>query len=391
MARQGKREYVSFKSVRLPFYPHGSYWRFAFPDDTVKGGWRYGTRASKKDAKEAAHRKAVEIANGTLDLANLEDKQKQVLRAFLDTSPTLSDIEQFIEWKKQAECSITLEECVSLYTDAKQTSGVSAIYLKRLKGNLRKLVNDLPGKTLHDINLEMLESWFNSNYKSMAAKTRNNIRATLVGLWKWARLRQYLDDAITPPERLPTARVMRKQPPTLGIDQAVTLIENVKPEYLGWLVMCGWGGCRTEEVCPHPDSAKSPLDWCDFHWEKGIIILRAETAKTREKRIIPINEVIIQHLKPIAKKKGRVVDAQPPSFSGHNSETKRLGELVGGWKKNWLRNSYISYRGSIIGLAKTSMEAGNSESECRRSYNDAVQSEDANKWFSIGVISDVES
>ena len=37
MPRTGKREHVTFKSVRLPLYPHGEKWRVSYPDSSAKG------------------------------------------------------------------------------------------------------------------------------------------------------------------------------------------------------------------------------------------------------------------------------------------------------------------------------------------------------------------
>jgi len=63
------------------------------------------------------------------------------------------------------------------------------------------------------------------------------------------------------------------------------------------------------------------------------------------------------------------------------TETKRLGTLIGGWQQNALRHSFISNRAALVGLGKAAMEAGNSESEAKRSYNDAKTEKDAKEYF----------
>ena len=57
--------------------------------------------------------------------------------------------------------------------------------------------------------------------------------------------------------------------------------------------------------------------------------------------------------------------------------------MVGGWRSNALRDSYISYRAAKVGLGKTSMEAGNSEAEAKASYNDAKSEAEADEWFGL--------
>ena len=56
---------------------------------------------------------------------------------------------------------------------------------------------------------------------------------------------------------------------------------------------------------------------------------------------------------------------------------------MGGWRRNALRHSFISYRAAQTGLSQTAMEAGNSESEARRSYNDAKGKDEADAWFAV--------
>ncbi|WP_411845755.1 site-specific integrase [Roseibacillus persicicus] len=363
-------------------HPSGrDYWRFWWYDS--HGKRKFGTRSSKSDALEAARQKAKEIHNGSLDLSELTPPQLQLIRRWLEVDPSVSEIEQFLAWKSRNQNDVPCASLSEIFLAEKRDSGISEIYLNVLRMNLSHFTKKFGEHPLSSIETKDLDDWFNKAHGAKSAKTKNNHRATLVSFWKWARMKGYAEDAISPAERLTITRFVRKQPPTFSVEQADILIAQVAPVYLPWLVMCGWGGCRTEEVCPHPTSSKPPLDWQDFQWERGFIILRAETSKTREKRIIPINETIQRHLEPIAKKSGRLVEALPPAYSGRNAETTRLGKFIGGWKKNGLRNSFISYRGAIIGLAKTALEAGNSEGECRRSYNDAVLEEDAKKWFQL--------
>jgi hypothetical protein len=65
--------------------------------------------------------------------------------------------------------------------------------------------------------------------------------------------------------------------------------------------------------------------------------------------------------------------------------TAKLAQAIGraSWPANVLRHSAISYRAAAVGLGRASMEAGNSESEARRSYNDAKTAADAEIWFGL--------
>ena len=106
---------------------------------------------------------------------------------------------------------------------------------------------------------------------------------------------------------------------------------------------------------------------------------------------MPICDALRAWIKPIAKASGPVNELCPPNRRGRageglgkcEAETVRLGGLIGGWKSNALRHSFISYRAAIVGLAQTAMEAGNSEGQAKRSYNDAKGLDEASAWFGV--------
>jgi len=100
---------------------------------------------------------------------------------------------------------------------------------------------------------------------------------------------------------------------------------------------------------------------------------------------VPLLPCLRAVLEPL-KGEGSIGPALPPhkpAKGGKEAETTRLGNLIGGWKRNALRHSFISFRAAEVGLAQTAMEAGNSESEARRSYNDAKSKAEAADWFAI--------
>jgi citrate lyase beta subunit len=47
-----------------------------------------------------------------------------------------------------------------------------------------------------------------------------------------------------------------------------------------------------------------------------------------------------------------------PAKGGKEAETTRLGKLLGGWRRNALRHSFLSYRAAQVGIAQAAREAG---------------------------------
>jgi integrase len=146
--------------------------------------------------------------------------------------------------------------------------------------------------------------------------------------------------------------------------------------------VAAFAGVRSEEIAPDPKSKKSPLKWEDFDWQHQVIIVRAQTSKTREEREVPILPNLAQWLSPWRNAKGPVIgNSEQPS----RRETGRLGQFIGGWKHNALRDSFCSYRAAITqNVPQVSYEMGNSISMVKRSYHRRQPIRAAQEWFEIG-------
>jgi integrase len=207
-----------------------------------------------------------------------------------------------------------------------------------------------------------------------------------VTFFRWCRRRGYLPETLTAAEKLESPSISRRVPETWEPSHMRAMLDACPPDYLPWLVLAGFAGLRQEELITDPKSDKSPLDWSDFHWERKIIIVRPETAKTGDRRVVPILPVVRAWLYGARKENGPACVQRAPYRNGSAKGMTAIEHLtphVGAWRRNALRHSFISYRAAQVGLAQTAMEAGNSESEARRSYNDAKGKDVAKKWFGL--------
>lgn len=365
---------VKYRTVSItvfPWSPGGGrqYWKF-------RHGKKHIVRNTLEKAKAEAKRIAEDTYLGAARLGGLSNAQTRAIRRMLEIDPNLSLVDDFIAWHSKVRPKKQCREAVAEFLAAKTASaGNSRLNVETLAKHLAVLPNAL----LCDITPASLP------LLTGAPRTRANRRAAWITFFLWALEQEYLPRGEkTAPERLERPIITRGIPTTYTPAELRKLLANVRPAYLPWLVLAAFAGIRTEEICPQHGSEKSPLDWSDFQWERGLIILRPETAKTGHRRVIPINDAIRAWLPE--KASGRVGPMTHPakaSTHGAQAETTRLGDLIGGWKRNALRHSFISYRAAQVGLAKTASEAGNSESEARRSYNDAKGEDEANLWFSV--------
>lgn len=188
-------------------------------------------------------------------------------------------------------------------------------------------------------------------------------------------------------EQMASPKVMKRTPSTLSPAEVRLMPTNVRPQFLPWLVLTCFAGFRREELYPEFHSGKQALAWEAFNWKEGVIRVPPEVDKNNELRITPILPIVRHYLEPL-KGSGRITGLVRPDEKisrgkGGEAETVRLGRLIGGWRQNAPRHSFLSYRCAVVGIAKAAMEAGNSESQTRRNYRAAKTEDEAEEWFSI--------
>jgi integrase len=370
-----------FKVEIYPWrHPRGhDYWRWDC-SDAGSGKRRQITAATK----EVLARKIEQHMRGSADPSAMPAAVKARLSHILSADPTLSGYLDFLDWKASQNRSLSLWEAIGEFLALKESNrGLSERNIRSLRGDLANLKSAFgPGAKLAGVTVANLEEWM-KQHADKSAKRRKNLRASAVTLFRWARRRKYLPHELTAAEMLEVPSVTRKIPETFTDAEMKLMLAACPRDYAPWLVLSGFHGLRYSELFPPYGSSKSPLAWSDIDRGRGLIIVRPETSKLNERRIIPLHPAACRWFPDNAE--GRVVPKRPPNkrLKHEGSVNSTLGELVGGWRPNALRNSFISFRAALVGLARTALEAGNSENEARKSYHDAKSSEDAEKWFAL--------
>lgn len=380
---------VRFGSVALVLAPwrHGSgamHWRASYYVGSVRHHLSGSTLAR---AKAKALEKAIELHRSTVDLNALPDSVLRQIRRLLDADPQLALVDEFLLWRSQTRPEKPAEEAVAEFLARKESNeGLSTQNVRTLRKHLAPLSSQFGGTSLAAITVAEVESYLVANPKN-GNRTRRNIRGSLVTFFRWARSMGYLPEGPTVAEKAATPIVGYQLPTTYAPAELRIMLAAVRPEFLPWLALAAFAGIRTDEIAPIAGSRKSPLDWSDFEWERDLIIVRPETAKTKRRRIAPILPALRHWLYERRKERGPVHVGTAPTKRGRGAdavaETARLGALVGGWRPNALRHSFISYRAALVGIGQTAMEAGNSESQAKASYNSAKGADEAAEWFGI--------
>ena len=376
---------VKYRTVSVTVYPvkrgEGNYWQFKRQDGTQV------TRADLAKAKRDALLEAQTVFKGGLSIDDLTPDQIRGIKRMIEVDPDLRTVDEFLVWHGRKAPRKNMGTAIDEFLASKKSLQGGSKLNHRTLGVHMKALEGLRTRSLSDIAVSDLPSLRG------APRTRQNTRAAWITFFRWAAEQDYLPHGEkTAPERLGKPIEARKEPTTYTHSELEILLRNVDPRFAVWLILAAFAGIRAAEICQPATGGKKPLVWEDFAWDRGVIIIRAETAKTGMRRIIPILPALEHWIKPYRKDAGRVyTEATAPSQStraGKPSETTRLGALIGGWKRNALRHSWISYRSAICGISQVANEAGNSESMARKSYNSAKSKEDAAKWFSVGLAGD---
>ena len=372
---------IQVGSVSLPFYPWTdkktgrNYWRWSWKGSD--GKWKYGTRADLDEAIESAREQARTIHNGTLDLSTLPPDRLALVKAFLDLDPTEADIDR-LRSLKSGNCQ-TLAAAVKQWVTHKlaELHGEESRTLRGTRLWLEKLATHFGKRLPAAISTADLQSYIEGTTKN--PKSRIEYRARVVTLWRFARVHELFDSA--PAERLPSYRL-----PTAGsvdilsVDEASTLLQHVERRFLPWLVFSLFSGLRAEEIHPREGTDKPPMIWEWVKLDAGLIDLPATAAKVRKRRLVPITQTLRAWIVYLGKPTTGRICGRSPS----REETTRLGELIGGWRRNVLRHSYGSYRAATTkDLAALAIEMGNSPSMIERHYREAVSKEDAAKYWAL--------
>ena len=197
------------------------------------------------------------------------------------------------------------------------------------------------------------------NGLNLSARSVNNFRKTLKTLFEFARARRYLSKEIDLLEGISRQR----EHSTIEIytpQEMAALLLAASGNTLLSFALRGFAGLRSAEV--------ERLQWGQIRLgAEPHLIVNADQAKTRSRRLVPISDNLASWLTPYLSKSGPVW----PHGHDYLYESQRAVARKAGvkWKQNALRHSFISYRMAMVKDAnQVALEAGNSPDIIFRNY-----------------------
>jgi integrase len=260
-------------------------------------------------------------------------------------------------------------EIVNEMLMAKKHDGLSPRYLYMLDSDLTRFKNAFK-TNIGSITSAVIEDWLAA--RRVTARTRNNLRASVITLFNFARSRGYLPKG--QPTEASDVRRAKDRGGKIGVltpKQLAGLISKAPADIKLYLAIAAFTGMRASEILR--------LDWDDVNFERGHITVAADKAKTATRRLVPIQPNLMQWLAPYQGRKGKVVNHRADCRAIEFARKRRVA-----WPHNCLRHSYASYRvAAVADTARAALEMGNSPQKLMTNYRELADKHDAKAWFAI--------
>ncbi len=289
----------------------------------------------------------------------------------------------------------TVREVVDELIASKASAGKSGVYIKDLTSrlgafadNFQLRISSVTGKQIEDYirGLKTLNG-NESQRRSLAGRTQNNIRRLVSTLLKFAIKRGYLPkdhDEISGVEKasVDSGEIEVFSPAELQklFDACLTPVKErgkwrTREEMIPYLAVAAFCGLRAAEIMR--------LDWSEIRLTGGekFVEVTAGNAKTASRRTIPITDNCAAWLERYAKPSGPVINLSRADKQLFLYLAEKSGVP---WKHNGLRHSFISYRLAVVkDVGQVSLEAGNSPGMVFKHYRQLVRESEAAAWFAI--------
>jgi integrase len=293
--------------------------------------------------------------------------QMERLRKLGWTLPAAVD---FIERHGKMPPSIKLGTVAAEFVAAKKNAGLRPRYLRTLRASINRFLINRREKGISDISASEIQEYIGGN--GWADSTKRSYLVDVRTLFSFAEKRKYI--AENPALAVDLPRLDEKPPGILTPDQARGLLDScldTEPDNLPVFVLSLFGGIRRSEA--------EKLEWAEIGAE--FIEIKAEKAKTRRRRLIPISPQLRVWLDS-----ARGIGGKLPAVN-YADKLKRTLEKAGlraEWPQNALRHSFASYHyAKYRNENDTAALMGNSPQMIFGHYREVVRPSDAEKFFNL--------
>jgi integrase len=253
---------------------------------------------------------------------------------------------------------------------AKRADGLSDRYIETLRSHLRRFAAALDGD-IGSITVSHIERWLRS--LGTGARARNNIRASIITLFHFARKEGYLRKGeATEADEIAKAKDRGGQIGILTPTDFAPVMARAPQKAGLFLALGAFAGLRSSETLR--------LEWDDINLDRHMITVAPEKAKTATRRLVPIQPNLHQWLERYQSSSGSLFGTRRDA----DGAIRFVKSCRVEWPNNALRHSYATYRLALTAdVARVALEMGNSPQKLIRHYRELADEKDGVAWFSI--------
>ena len=256
--------------------------------------------------------------------------------------------------------AITITDAISQLLAAKTAENLRPVYLKSLGYYLKRFAEGRQKKPLADFTTADVEAWLNLFKKAGTRKTWFN---RLSGLFGFGVRRELI--AKNPCTKIGRIRIDNLPPSIFSPAQAELLLEIAPENCRAYLILGMFAGIRPDEI--------TGIDWSEVDLKTKTV--RVNKAKTRLRRIVPLQPRAVELLDQCKNKTGLVSAGNQTVRRFKRDARIRLG--FSEWPKDVLRHTAASYLLALLGdVGKVAMMLGNSPNILLTHYHEPVNAAD---------------
>jgi len=297
----------------------------------------------------------------------------QRLKPFNSTLTQAVDF--FIQNGAKAEAAKPLAELKEEFLKSRKAMNCRPRTLVQYESYLRVICEDFGQTDTTRITREDIEDWLEE--ADWSARTRKNYLVTFTTLLNYAVARGYRPD--NPAAGIERPILDDRPVGILSVEQAKCLLclaQREHPDMLPALAICLFAGLRRSECFA--------LDWSEVDLENRTIEVKGIKAKTRQRRLVHIEDNLLNWLVPFRKRDGPMPPERNIDVFSERLRGLAQRACIHPWPHNAMRHSFGSYF-----LAKTkdenltASEMGNSPGVVFRHYRAVVKDADVAEYWRI--------
>lgn len=350
-----------------------------------QGGRRKEKRSTLKALRERCQELAIAMENGeTARLQLTAADQASYLRSRELAAKVAAPVELLVAEAVEARLAragrVQRKTCPEILTEllaAKKAEGAGLRWVDDLDSRLNRFIKSFT-RPLCEVADDEVKLWLTR--LNLSRRSWNNNRTALLALVAFARERKYVPADWSGFATIKPFKLTKPVEEVYTPEQIRSLLftaEKYYPQHLPALAIMAFAGLRHCEL----RDAENALDWKHVHFHTAKIHVTEDLAKSNTgRRYVPIQANLLAWLEPYLKPRGPVCEVENLT----NAFARIAAKAKITWKKNALRNSFISYRcAATQNIPQVASEAGNSVGEIQKSYRRELTQEEGHAWFAV--------